>query len=461
MSGSPKPRRAVRAAKQLRGVTQLGRAQQPGVPQRQVDRPCRSPDALGGVGEADGVQLAVDFGGHVEPGERGPPLTHLGQRHGGHVSQHLVDQVGRTQQRQVVTARQGRHPRLRLVAHERCGPPAPLGGHVPQAAIGLVRPGFQGGLLAQPDHIGAGRPPAPRGHELVDQDDGAFLDGGRALAELGYQRLADSGHVESGTLAGPARVFVPAPTQPGGEQVSQHPLVQFAEHDRRLVQLAGVQGAPLAIRHGQGPVEDHHVVVELGVAGAAVEMGERRRDDPFDVLLGDPARPRTGMEHLGLRIGQDDLDGFAVTVEDDLLRFRIGQRPRHRYPFGRTEREIKTGHRPALLWGGGFLVGLDHGDQLGPLFGGQVVGDLGYPGGDPLAQRGRRLGRGAAHRLAGDRVGQQAQHPEQMLLGDRLAPFEAEGGQAGAEEDAAWGAGGRVVGDQIARLADGAVTDGD
>ncbi len=52
--------------------------------------------------------------------------------------------------------------------------------------------------------------------------------------------------------------------------------MQLGEDDGGLEEPPAVQGPPGPVRAGLGPVPHHHVVVELGVAGAEVEVVEGR-----------------------------------------------------------------------------------------------------------------------------------------------------------------------------------------
>jgi hypothetical protein len=55
------------------------------------------------------------------------------------------------------------------------------------------------------------------------------------------------------------------------------------------------------------------MIVELGVAGPRIEVGEGGRHDTLDVFLDDAALARARVENLLFGVGEDDLDGSAVT----------------------------------------------------------------------------------------------------------------------------------------------------
>ena len=85
----------------------------------------------------------------------------------------------------------------------------------------------------------------------------------------------------------PARPTVPAPPEFGGQEVGQHPLVQFGERDQALEQTPRIERAPDAVGERAGPVGYDHMVVELGVAGPRVEVGKGGGDHALDVFLND------------------------------------------------------------------------------------------------------------------------------------------------------------------------------
>ena len=109
--------------------------------------------------------------------------------------------------------------------------------------------------------------------------------------------------------------------------------------------LSSVRHLPSETR--TGAVGHHDVVVELGVAGPRIPVGERHRDHTLDVFLDHAVGARARVEDLALGVGEDDLDGPAVARIDPRLGVPIGQRPGHRHRFGRGEGEIEPGHRGA------------------------------------------------------------------------------------------------------------------
>ena len=249
------------------------------------------------------------------------------------------------QERQVVAVRQSRHPRDLVVADVALGPPAPAPGHLGQAAVFLGRPGLERRPAAQVEHLHIGRLAAVRGDELANQDCLALLDGGRALGELGHQGLGHPGHLETELLGVAASPTVPAPPQLLGQQVAEHALVQLGESHDGLEQAPGIERPPRAVGDRAGAVGHHHVVVELGVPGPRVPVGEGGGHDSFDVFLDHAVGARTRVEHLALGVGEHDLDGAAMAGVDPGLGLPVGQRPGRRTPTWMARRSGRTRRR--------------------------------------------------------------------------------------------------------------------
>ena len=61
--------------------------------------------------------------------------------------------------------------------------------------------------------------------------------------------------------------------------------MQLAEHDHALEQAPRIERAPHSVGDRAGPVGHHHMVMELGVTGPRVEVGEGRGHHALDVFL--------------------------------------------------------------------------------------------------------------------------------------------------------------------------------
>ena len=329
----------------------------------------------------------------------------------------------------------------------------------------LGRPGLERRPAPQVEHLHAGRLAAIRGDELADQARLALLDGGRALGELGHQSLGHPGHFEAELLGVAASPTFPAPPQLLGQQVGEHTLVELGESHDGLEQPPAIERAPCPVGDRAGPVGHHHVVVELGVPGPRVAVGEGGGHHSVDVLLDHAVGARARVEHLALGVGEDDLDGPPVAGVDQGLGLPVGQCPGDRDRLRRRERQVEPGHGRTEGSSLGPFLGFD----AGPLLGAFGAGGGGRHGGDSL---GHPRGQGevgavglAAERLAGDRVGAHAEQIEQVLLGHlrtRLDPAAVvEAGQAGAQEHAGRRPRLGVVAGQVGGVTRGAVTDRD
>lgn len=245
----------------------------------------------------------------------------------------------------------------------------------------------------------------------------------------------------------------PAPPQALGQQVHHHALVELGEHHRRLEQSPAVQRPPHPVRGRAGTVRHHHVVVELGVAGPGVEMGERRGHHAVDVLFHHAVRARAGAEHLALCVGEDDVDGPAVALVDHRLGLGVRHRPRRRDGLGRGEGEVEPGHRRALGDTLGSFFRFDPGHQLCALgLGGRRREGLDACC-DPLPEWQVGSVGLATERGAGDRICAHPEQGEQVLLGDHGALGHASAAvqarKARAQEHAGRGARLGVVGGQV------------
>ena len=185
----------------------------------------------------------------------------------------------------------------------------------------------------------------------------------------------------------------------------------------RLEQAPRIERPPRAVGDRAGPVGHHHMVVELGVPGPRIPMGEGGGHDSFNVFLDHAVGARARVEHLALGVGEHDLDGAAMAGVDLCLGVPVGQCPGRGYRLGWREGQVEPGDGRTEGSSLGPFLGLDAGLLLGPF--GAGVG--GRNGGNPLRYP---LGQGevgavglAAEWLAGDRVGAHPEQVEQVLLG--------------------------------------------
>ena len=72
------------------------------------------------------------------------------------------------------------------------------------------------------------------------------------------------------------------------------------------------------------------MVVQLRVVRSACEVGEGGGDDPGHVLFDDAAGTRAGVKDVGLGIGEDVVDRFAMALRDDGFGVLVGERPGRR-----------------------------------------------------------------------------------------------------------------------------------
>ena len=115
----------------------------------------------------------------------------------------------------------------------------------------------------------------------------------------------------------------------GNVGLEQHPAV-----DR---QPASVEGLHL-VRH-------RDVGVQIRVAGPAVAVGERGRDQASDVDLPDALRPGPGEQGMLLDERQRVLHRGLMGPFDHSRHRRISDRPQRRDRLHRGERQVITGHR--------------------------------------------------------------------------------------------------------------------
>ena len=132
-------------------------------------------------------------------------------------------------------------------------------------------------------------------------------------------------------------------------------------HPQRVAEVL-LQGGVVGLRRGNlcleqhpavdrqpAPIEGLHLVrhrdmgVQIRVAGAAVAVGERGRDQATHVDLPDPLRPGPGEQGLLLDEAQRVVDRGLMGPFDRRRHRRFGDRPQRRHRLHRRERQVETG----------------------------------------------------------------------------------------------------------------------
>ena len=203
------------------------------------------------------------------------------------------------------------------------------------------------------------------------------------------------------------RPFGESESETVAEVVLQGGVIGLGCGDGRLEQDAAVDAEPASVE-GLHLVSDGHMGVQVGVAGAAVAVGERGRDQPLHVHL--PYAVGAGAAKQGVlfdeaqRVG----DGGPVGLFDLRRNRRFGERPQRRDALHRGEGEVVAGDR-GRLWAGVFS---DRGGQFpgilrrpAVLGGEELARHLGtYPG--PFAAWNRPVAGQACRRIEfGDPLG--------------------------------------------------------
>jgi hypothetical protein len=140
-------------------------------------------------------------------------------------------------------------------------------------------------------------------------------------------------------------------------------VVGFRGGDVGFEQHPSVDRQPPPVE-GLHLVGDRDVGMEIGVAGAAVPVGERSRDETADVDLPDALWPGPGEQRVRLDERQRVLDGGLMGPFDDGCHRWVGDRPHGRHRLHRRERQVVTRHslcsRPRVLGDlPGQLLGID------------------------------------------------------------------------------------------------------
>ena len=152
--------------------------------------------------------------------------------------------------------------------------------------------------------------------ELGDESDLLNFDTLAAPREFDYETIRHARHLPLERAAVTSRPGVKVPAELLAKQVGEDALVEFGEFDGRSEDGAAIEGAPEAVARTLGAVEDDHVVVELGVARARVEVGKGRRDDAVGLVHDYPVGAGTHPKDLALGVVQDVANHLLVAPVD-------------------------------------------------------------------------------------------------------------------------------------------------
>ena len=124
-------------------------------------------------------------------------------------------------------------------------------------------------------------------------------------------------------------------------------VVGLGRGDLRLEQDPAVDGQPAAVE-GLHLVRDGDVGVQVGVAGAGVAVGERRRHQPADINLADALGAGPGEQGVGFDEPERIRDRRLVAPLDRRRGLRVSERPQRRHGLDRGERQVEPGDRGRL-----------------------------------------------------------------------------------------------------------------
>ncbi len=375
----PESARPIGPAKPFGRVVQLGRRDQKRLGQSQVRRALGDGDPVLGRGEADPVELAVHLGQDVGPGEGGPTLGHALHRHAGRVSQDAIGQVAGVQERKVVALCQFGDPGDLVVSDVALRPPAPGLRHLGQAVVLLGRPGLQGGPTAQLEYLDT-RWLAPMSERRTGRPALSCAPRWRPSAV----RTRPSGprrrrSLRSGAARNGAGIARPSPTPTAS--VNRSLSTPWCSSERATSDLNNPRESSVrqvAVGDRLRPVGHHHMVVELGIPGPRIPVGEGGGHDAFDVFLDHAVGARARVEHLALGVGEDHFDGAAGgrrrsvalvsrsasahAVETDLDGEKVRSKPatgvRKAPPLTRSSASIRadSSARSATVWVAGMAA---------------------------------------------------------------------------------------------------------
>jgi hypothetical protein len=219
-----------------------------------------------------------------------------------------------------------------------------------------------------------GRCPAPGRLELGRLLGHDGLDGQGAPGELGHQVGGHALDFAFGHPPGDGPGLRPRHPETLRHEVLDQAHVALGQGHHEGVQGSAVQSAPHPVGDGLGTVPNDGVMMELGIAVAALEVQPRTGDDTSDRFLAGALGAGAGEKDVVLGPGDDLTEGLRHNLFDGRPGGLVPHGPHKRDGFRRVECEVVAGHRCALT-------------------------DRGEP----------------AHGLAGDGVGQLGQHPVQHL----------------------------------------------
>src|SRR5581483_10013458 len=185
----------------------------------------------------------------------------------------------------------------------------------------------------------------------------------------------------------------PLHTKGLGEFLAQLRLVDVAARFGIRVQQAAVERAPAAVV-AVDQVRHKHVGVEVGVAGPARAVAERRTDRTRGADLLDTVGTSTSPERMGFEVVDDgSFDGVVVGGGNTSAYLLIPEGVEERDRLGGGVGVVEAGHRPSPRPTGQEVLA---GARIGGLFGDRAevgAGDLtleaelGRTGADPLPRR--------------------------------------------------------------------------
>jgi hypothetical protein len=125
-------------------------------------------------------------------------------------------------------------------------------------------------------------------------------------------------------------------------------VVGLGHADRDAMQLPGIDRAPRPVV-GQHPVTDHHMGVQIRIAGAGIAVLERGRDEPGHLLERDPVGADPGVTGLPFAVGECCRPSVRVDLFDDATDHVAAQRPQHLGRLDPGKDQVETADRLAGL----------------------------------------------------------------------------------------------------------------
>ena len=105
MTLGPEPGGPIGPPEPLGGVVQLGCRDEQGLRGGEISGAIDDGDPVFGRGKTDPLELAVELGQEVGPGEGGPALGHGPHGHAGRIVEDLVGQVAVVEEGKIISAR--------------------------------------------------------------------------------------------------------------------------------------------------------------------------------------------------------------------------------------------------------------------------------------------------------------------------------------------------------------------